>query len=56
MDLTHGILMFFIGCNITLIGFFIAFLVVRYNISKEYKEELTEAQKSIKELHGQDCQ
>ena len=56
MDLTHGILMFFIGCSITLIGFFIAFLVIRYNISKEYKEELTEVQKSIKELHGQDCQ
>jgi len=56
MDLTHGILMFFIGCSITLIGFFIAFLVIRYNISKEYKRELTEAEKSIKELHGQDCQ
>ena len=56
MDLAHGILMFFIGCSITLIGFFIAFLVIRYNITKEYKKELTEVEKSIKELHGQDCQ
>ena len=56
MDLTHGILMFFMGCSITLIGFFIAFLVIRYNLSKEMKKELTEVQKSIKELHGQDCQ
>ena len=56
MDLTHGILMFFIGCSITFIGFFIAFLVIRYNLSKEMKKELTEVQKSIKHLHGDDCQ
>ena len=55
-DLTHGLIFFLIGCSMSIIGFFIAFLVIRYNISKEYKEELTEAQKSIKELHGQDCQ
>jgi len=40
MDFTHGILMFFIGCSITLIGFFIAFLVIRYNISKEYEKRI----------------
>ena len=56
MDFTHGILMFFMGCSITLIGFFIAFLVIRYNLSKEMKKELTEVQKSIKHLHGDDCQ
>jgi len=56
MDLTHGILMFFMGCSITIIGFFIAFLVVRYNLSKEMKKESTEVQKSIKHLHGADCQ
>jgi len=56
MDLTHGILMFFMGCSITLIGFFFAFLVIRYNLSKHMKEELTEVQKSIKHLHGDDCQ
>ena len=51
MDLTHGILMFFIGCSITLIGFFIAFLVINYNLSKEYKKELTEVQKSLQKLN-----
>ena len=56
MDLTHGILMFFMGCSITLIGFFIAFLVIRYNLSKEMKKELTEVQKSVKNLYGEDCQ
>tara|TARA_Y100001937_G_scaffold10105_1_gene12397 strand:- start:229 stop:417 length:189 start_codon:yes stop_codon:yes gene_type:complete len=62
MDLTHGILMFFMGCSITLIGFFIAFLVIRYNLSKEMKKELTEVQKSIRDLksdekqYGEDCQ
>ena len=40
-DLTHGILFFLIGCSMTLIGFFIAFLVINYNLSKEYKKELT---------------
>ena len=56
LDLQHGLLMGFLGCTITFIGFFIAFLVIRYNLSKEMKKELTEVQKSIKELHGQDCQ
>ena len=50
-DLTHGLIFFLIGCSITLIGFFIAFLVIRYNLSKEMKKELTEVQKSIKELN-----
>jgi len=39
MDFTHGILMFIIGCTVTLIGFFIAFLVINYNIKKQ-KEKL----------------
>ena len=56
MDPIHGIGMFFIGVPITIIGFFIAFLVIRYNITKEYKKELTEVEKSIKDLYGQDCQ
>ena len=56
MDLTHGILMFFIGWSITFIGFFIAFLVIRYNLSKDMKKELTEVQKSVKNLYGEDCQ
>ena len=50
-DLTHGILFFIIGCSITLIGLFIAFLVINYNLSKEYKKELTEVQKSLRKLN-----
>ena len=52
-DLTHGILFFFIGCSMTLIGFFIAFLVINYNLSKQYKKELSEVEKSIQDLKGQ---
>ena len=50
-DLTHGILFFIIGCSITLIGLFIAFLVINYNLSKEYKKELIEVQKSLQKLN-----
>ena len=35
IDLQHGLLMFTIGCSITIIGFFIAFLVINYNKKKE---------------------
>ena len=35
MDFQHGILFFVIGCTITIIGFFIAFLVINYNKKKE---------------------
>ena len=35
MDFQHGILLFIIGCTVTLIGLSIAFLVVNYNIKKE---------------------
>tara|TARA_E500000331_G_scaffold227764_1_gene217982 strand:- start:12 stop:182 length:171 start_codon:yes stop_codon:yes gene_type:complete len=50
-DLTHGILFFFIGCSMTLVGFFIAFLVINYNQSKEYKKEFTEVEKSLQKLN-----
>ena len=50
-DLTYGFLFFIIGCSITLIGLFIAFLVINYNLSKEYKKELTEVQKSLQKLN-----
>ena len=35
MDLQDGLLMFFIGCTITIIGFFSAFLVINHNKKKE---------------------
>ena len=37
LDLEHGILMFIFGTSITLIGFFIAYLVIMYNYKKEQK-------------------
>ena len=35
IDLQHGLLMGFMGCVITVIGFFTAFLVINYNKKKE---------------------
>ena len=60
MDIAHGLLFAFIGCSITFIGFFIAFLVMQHNYNKETKKELTEVQKSLRDLkgktYGEDCQ
>ena len=41
MDFAHGISFFFIGCTLTLIVFFIAFLVINYNqkIKKQKEDE-----------------
>ena len=49
MDLQDGLLMFFIGCTITIIGFFIAFLVINYNKKKE--EERIKKQNEPKVHH-----
>jgi len=38
MDLEHGILFLFIGCTVTFVGFFIAFLVINYNKKKELQK------------------
>ena len=65
MDLQHGILMFFIGCSITIIGFFIA-----YTIAMNAHNKLHQSKKIIKgplddlnknmprkyEKYGDDCQ
>ena len=60
MTFEYGILMFFYGMTITFIGFFIAFLVMQHNYNKETKKELSEVQKSIRDLKGktfgEDCQ
>ena len=56
MDITHGLGMFFIGVPITIIGFFIAYTVAYKSVMDKDKEELTEVEKSIKDLYGQDCQ
>tara|TARA_Y100000992_G_C20980336_1_gene356988 strand:- start:375 stop:560 length:186 start_codon:yes stop_codon:yes gene_type:complete len=60
LDITHGIGMFFIGCTVTFIGFFIAYMVAsNVAVSKEPKE-LSEVEKSLKNLrygtYGDDCQ
>ena len=38
MDLEHGFLLFFIGCTLTFVGFFTAFLIIKYNRKKELKK------------------
>ena len=37
MDLQHGLGLFFIGCTLTFVGFFIAFLFISYNKKKELR-------------------
>ena len=56
MDIAHGLLFAIIGCSITFIGFFIAYTVAYKSVMDKDKEELTEVEKSIKDLYGQDCQ
>ena len=35
MDLQYGLLLGFLGCTATFVGFFIAFLIINYNKKKE---------------------
>ena len=56
MDPIHGIGMFFIGVPITIIGFFIAYTIAYKSVMGKDEKKLTEVQKSIKDLYGQDCQ
>jgi len=39
MEFSDGLGLFFIGCTVTFIGFFIAFLVINYNRKKEKQLE-----------------
>ena len=39
MDFSHGLGMGVLGTGITIIGFFIAFLVINYNRKKEKQKE-----------------
>ena len=47
MDLQYGLLMGFMGCVITVVGFFTAFLVINYNKRKKEKKlkEIEESKK-----------
>ena len=53
MDITHGISLFFLGCTVTVIGFFTAFLVINYNKKKE-EEKIREQNKPKVHLYGDD--
>ena len=66
MDLEHGLIMFFMGCTITVIGFLIAFTIasrVIHKIENRKKEPLSSVEQSLKNLRdipgskaGDDCQ
>ena len=60
MDIEHGLLMFFVGCSITFIGFLIAYMVASNVVMKKEPKELSEVEKSLKNLrygtYGDDCQ
>ena len=53
MDLQHGLLMFVIGCGITITGFFIAFLVINYNKKKE-EEKIKRKKEKLVHPYGDD--
>ena len=50
MNITHGLIMFFIGVPITIIGFYIAYIIGSRTVKK--KEPLTEVEQSIKDLYN----
>ena len=60
MDLQHGFLFAFIGCTVTFIGFFIAFLIINYNMKKDkrkrIKSPLDDLNKDMPGWKGDDCQ
>jgi len=60
MDLQHGLLLGFIGCMFTVIGFFIAYIVAIKVVFKKKKNKLTNAlddlNKSMPGWKGDDCQ
>jgi hypothetical protein len=56
MDFSHGILLFVIGCTVTLMGFFMVFLVINYNQKKELQrlKNLEERKKFPDHYYGDD--
>ena len=59
-DLTHGFIFFLIGGTVTFVGFFIAYMVASNVVMKKEPKELSEVEKSLKNLrygtYGDDCQ
>ena len=62
MDLQHGLLMGFIGCTVTVLGFLIVFLVINYNIKKDKEKKefnkgpMYDLNKNMPGWKGDDCQ
>ena len=59
MDIAHGLGLFFIGCTVTFVGFFIVFLVINYNNKINKKREpnaLDDMLKGTPGWKGDDCQ
>ncbi len=65
MNFEYGLAMFFIGCTLTVIGFFIAFMVASRVVHKANKKNrpLSSVEQSLKDLRempgskaGDDCQ
>ena len=52
MDFSHGLGMGVLGTGITIIGFFIAFLVINYNKKKE--EEIKKQRENTVHPYGDD--
>jgi len=52
MDIQHGLLLGFIGCTVTIVGFTIAYLVANYHYKKENKKNrpLTSVEESLRNL------
>ena len=54
MDLQSGLLMGFIGCTVTFIGFTIAYLVANYHYKKDIKKKrpLSSVEESLRSLNA----
>tara|TARA_B100001094_G_scaffold303967_1_gene332495 strand:- start:918 stop:1088 length:171 start_codon:yes stop_codon:yes gene_type:complete len=52
MDLEYGLLLGFIGCTVTIVGFTIAYMIANYYYKKENKkkEPLSSVEQSLKSL------
>ena len=54
MDFQSGLLMGFIGCTVTFIGFTIAYLVANYHYKKDIKKKrpLSSVEESLRRLNA----
>jgi len=56
MDIEHGLLLGFLGCTVTFVGFFITFLIINHNKKKELQklEEIENKKKMPHRYYGDD--